>query len=87
MKLREKPRPKEFSKPGSELGVLQPLSQPPVQDFSTAKKWNFYSSYNPASGVTLPEKQHVRDKRLREPAIIPRLLDVLKEPARTMVEL
>jgi integrase len=55
--------------------------------FTTAKKWKFYPSDNPAQGVELPEKKAVREKYILDPAIIPRLLDSLAEPTRTMVQL
>jgi integrase len=55
--------------------------------FTTAKKWGFFSGENPAAGVELPEKKAVREKNILEPVIIPQLLKVLEEPARTMVHL
>jgi integrase len=55
--------------------------------FETAKKWGYHSGPNPAAGVELPEKTPVREKHILELGQIPRLLSVLKEPARTMVQL
>ena len=53
--------------------------------FEMAKKWNYYSGDNPASGVSLPEKRPVREKHILQPDQIPCLLALLKEPVRTMV--
>jgi integrase len=53
--------------------------------FERAKKWNCYSGSNPASGVSLPEKIPVREKHALTPEQIPPLLELLKEPVRTMV--
>ena len=53
--------------------------------FTVAKKWGFYSGDNPANGVTLPEKQPVREKHILQPKQISALLIALKEPVRTMV--
>jgi integrase len=53
--------------------------------FERAKQWNCYSGINPASGVLLPEKVPVREKRALTPNQIPCLLELLKEPARTTV--
>jgi integrase len=53
--------------------------------FERAKQWNCYSGINPASGVLLPEKVPVREKRALTPNQIPCLLESLKEPARTTV--
>ncbi len=53
--------------------------------FEMAKKWNYYSGDNPASGVSLPEKRPVREKHILQPDEIPCLLARLKEPVRTMV--
>ena len=36
---------------------------------STAKKWNFFSADNPASGVELPEKKPVRENHVLEPVL------------------
>jgi integrase len=55
--------------------------------FETAKKWGYHSGPNPATGVELPEKTPVRAKHVLELGRIPGLLNVLKEPVRTMVEL
>jgi integrase len=53
--------------------------------FETAKKWNYFQGNNPAIGVSLPEKNPVREKHaLQENQITP-LLSQLKEPVRTMV--
>ena len=53
--------------------------------FEMARKWNFYSGSNPASGVLLPEKNAVREKHALQPDQIQRLLAMLSEPVRTMV--
>jgi integrase len=53
--------------------------------FEMARKWNYYSGSNPASGVSLPEKTAVREKHALEQEQIPRLLVLLREPVRTMV--
>jgi hypothetical protein len=53
--------------------------------FETAKKWGYYSGPNPAVGVELPEKIPVREKHILELEQVPRLLAVLGEPVRTMV--
>ena len=55
--------------------------------FETAKKWGYHSGPNPAAGVELPEKTPVREKHILELGQIPRLLAVLEEPVRTMVQL
>jgi integrase len=55
--------------------------------FETARKWGYHSGPNPAAGVELPEKTPVREKHIVEPGQIPQLLDVLREPVRTMVHL
>jgi integrase len=53
--------------------------------FETAKKWNYFQGNNPATGVSLPEKNPIREKHaLQEAQIVP-LLSQLKEPVRTMV--
>jgi integrase len=52
--------------------------------FSSAKKWGYYSGENPAAGVELPEKKSVREKHVLTPEQISSLLDVLREPVRTM---
>ncbi len=53
--------------------------------FELAKKWNCHYGENPAVGVSLPEKVPVREKHVLTPDQIPPLLELLKEPARTMV--
>jgi len=53
--------------------------------FEMARKWNYHSGSNPASGVSLPEKTAVREKHALQPEQIPRLLAQLREPVRTMV--
>jgi integrase len=53
--------------------------------FEMAKRWNYYSGSNPASGVSLPEKQSVREKHALQPNQILHLLALLKEPVCTMV--
>lgn len=53
--------------------------------FNVAKTWNFYAGENPASGVLLPEKRPVREKHVLDQAQIQPLLDLLREPCRTMV--
>jgi integrase len=53
--------------------------------FERAKQWNCYSGVNSASGVSLPEKTPVRERHSLAPEHVPRLLDLLKEPARTLV--
>ena len=53
--------------------------------FEMARKWNYHSGSNPASGVSLPEKTAVREKHALQPEQIPRLLALLREPVRTMV--
>jgi len=53
--------------------------------FEMARKWNYHLGANPALGVLLPEKVPVRERHALAPNQIPRLLESLKEPARTMV--
>jgi integrase len=53
--------------------------------FEMARRWNYYSGSNPASGVSLPEKTAVREKHALQPEQIPHLLPLLREPVRTMV--
>ena len=53
--------------------------------FELAKKWNCHYGENPAAGVSLPEKVPVREKHVLTRDQIPPLLELLKEPARTMV--
>ena len=53
--------------------------------FATAKKWGYFAGENPASGVELPENRPVREKHILKPEQVPALLDVLREPFRTMV--
>jgi integrase len=53
--------------------------------FEMARKWNYYSAANPASGVSLPEKTPVREKQALQPGQILPLLALLEEPVRTMV--
>ena len=55
--------------------------------FETAKKWGYHSGFNPAAGVELPEKKPVREKHIVELGQVPGLLNALKEPVRTMVQL
>ncbi|HVZ60189.1 MAG TPA: site-specific integrase [Terriglobales bacterium] len=55
--------------------------------FAIATKWGYFSGANPASGVQLPEKTPVREKHVLTPDQATRLLNVLNEPARTMVHL
>jgi integrase len=53
--------------------------------FEMARKWNYHLGANTASGILLPEKVPVREKHALTPSQIPCLLELLKEPARTMV--
>jgi integrase len=53
--------------------------------FETAKKWNYFQGNNPAIGVSLPEKNPVREKHALQENQIALLLSQLKEPVRTMV--
>jgi integrase len=53
--------------------------------FATAKKWNYFAGDNPASGVELPEYKPVKQRHILTAEQIPALLDVLREPFRTMV--
>ncbi len=55
--------------------------------FAVAKKWGYFSGANPVAGVELPEKIAVREKHILTPEQISRLMEVLPEPARTMVRL
>lgn len=52
-----------------------------------AKKWGYFSGANPVAGVELPEKIAVREKHVLAPEQISRLMEVVPEPARTMVGL
>jgi len=52
--------------------------------FASAKEWG-YVELNPVLGVRLPPKRTVQPKVTFEPSWIPRILDVVKEPHRTMV--
>jgi len=42
--------------------------------FATAKKWGHFLGDNPASGIELPQKMPVREKRILDPQQIPELL-------------
>jgi integrase len=53
--------------------------------FAVAKKWGYFSGANPVAGVELPEKIAVREKHILTTEQISRLMEVLPEPARTMV--
>jgi integrase len=53
--------------------------------FTVAKKWGYFSGANPVAGVELPEKIAVREKHILTLEQISRLMEVLPEPARTMV--
>ncbi len=55
--------------------------------FENAKKWGHFAGTNPALGVELPERRQVREKRVLMPEQAARLLAVLREPVRTMVQL
>jgi len=55
--------------------------------FATAKKWGYFPGVNPVVGVELPEKTPVREKHILTPEQISRLMTVLPEPIRTMVQL
>lgn len=52
--------------------------------FASAKEWG-YLELDPVLGVRLPPKRNVRPKITFEPSQITNILDVLKEPHRTMV--
>jgi integrase len=52
--------------------------------FGTAKRWNYFSGDNPATGVELPGKTAVREKHALSPEQISELLAILREPVRTM---
>jgi integrase len=52
--------------------------------YRTAKKWGYFAGDNPASEIELPQKRQVREKHVLTPAQIPKLLQVLREPFRTM---
>lgn len=54
--------------------------------FETAKKWGHYAGDNPATGVDLPEKKPVYEKHALTAEQCARLLGVLSEPVRTMVQ-
>lgn len=53
--------------------------------FKMAKAWNFHAGDNPAAVVMLPEKKPVREKHVLDHTHIRALLDILREPSRTMV--
>jgi integrase len=53
--------------------------------FANAKKWGHFAGTNPALGIELPEKRHVREKQVLMPEQVARFLAVLREPVRTMV--
>lgn len=53
--------------------------------FTVTKKWGYFSGANPVAGVELPEKIAVREKHILTLEQISRLMEVLPEPARTMV--
>jgi integrase len=53
--------------------------------FATAKKFGRFGGENPASGIELPEKISVREKRVLMPEQVTLLLTHLREPVRTMV--
>jgi Phage integrase, N-terminal SAM-like domain len=52
--------------------------------FASARKWGHFAGTNPASGVELPEKRQVREKRVLMPEQVTRLLGLLREPVRTI---
>jgi integrase len=52
--------------------------------FATAKKWGYFTGDNPALGIELPEKKPVREKHALTQEQISRLLDIFREPFRTM---
>lgn len=54
--------------------------------FESAKKWGHYAGENPASGVELPEKIPVHEKHALTAEQSKRLLAVLPEPVRMMVQ-
>lgn len=53
--------------------------------YATARKWGYFAGENPATGIELPEKKPVREKHVLTPEQIPKLLEILREPFRTMV--
>jgi integrase len=52
--------------------------------FATARKWEYFAGDNPATGVELPEKKPVREKRVVTPEQFQQLFRLLREPFRTM---
>lgn len=52
--------------------------------FSTARKWGYFAGDNPATGIELPEKKPVRQKHALTPEQIRKLLQILREPFRSM---
>ena len=69
----------------SGVGVANHLRNLMSKIFETAKKWNYFQGNNPAIGVSLPEKNPVREKHALRENQIALLLSELKEPVRTMV--
>lgn len=53
--------------------------------FACGQKWGLIAGANPASAVELPEKRPASEKRVLMPEQIAQLLEVLREPTRTMV--
>jgi integrase len=64
--------------------VLHHIRATLSRTFASAKEWG-YVELNPVPGVRLPPKRNVLPKIIFEPSWIPRILDVVKEPHRTMV--
>lgn len=54
--------------------------------FSTARKWDFFLGENPASEIELPRREPVREKRSLTRQQSHALLEELREPVRTMVQ-
>lgn len=52
--------------------------------YGTARKWGYFAGENPATGIELPEKKPVREKHALTPEEIRKLLEILREPFRTM---
>lgn len=68
------------------MGGLQPPPQSHVEGVRISKEVGHYAGENPATGVDLPEKVSVHEKHALTVEQIQRLLAVLEEPVRMMVQ-
>ena len=64
--------------------VLHHIRATLSRTFASAKEWG-YVELNPVMGVRLPAKRNVRPKITFEPSQITKILEIVKEPHRTIV--